>query len=109
MFNQEAATPKGLSAACKGETIGLALSGGTAVERLGLLAIEPAEALARLEAPGYPTMDPEELEDKPNDAPNCTTATVELLEPEGLLTLRKVRVPGPARVQHPRGQRYAFE
>ncbi|XOB98644.1 TFIIB-type zinc ribbon-containing protein [Deinococcota bacterium DY0809b] len=103
--------PKGLSAVRKGETIELVLSDGTAEERLRLLAIELAEALARLEAPGYPTMDPEELEGKPNDAPNYTTATVELLEPEGLLTLRKVRVPGPDLLEFttPSGSVYEFE
>ena len=52
IFNEEVAMPKGLSAVRKGETIELVLSDGTAEERLRLLAIELAEAQARLEAPG---------------------------------------------------------
>jgi len=50
--------PQGLSAKRKGDEIEIVLSDGTAEERLRMWAIELAEALARLEAPGYPTMDP---------------------------------------------------
>ncbi len=101
----------GFSAKRKGEEIELTLSDGVSEERLRMPALELAEALARLEAPGYPTMDPEELEDEPDDAPNYTTATVELSEPEGLLTLRKVRVPGPDLLEltTPAGSVYEFE
>jgi len=103
--------PLGLRATRKGDAIELVLSDGTGEERLRMPAIELAEALARLEAPGYPTMDPEELEDEPDDVPNYTTATVELTEPEGLLTLRKVRVPGPDLLEFttPSGSVYEFE
>ncbi len=103
--------PLELSAKRKGEEIELILSDGTAEEPLRMLALELAEALARLEAPGYPTMDPEELEDEPDDVPNYTTATVELIEPEGLLILRKVRVPGPDLLEFttPSGSVYEFE
>jgi len=103
--------PQGLSAKRKGEEIELLFSDGTAEERLRMWAIELAEALARLEAPGYPTMDPEELEDEPDDIPNYTTAAVELLEPEGVLTLRKIKVPGPDLLEFttPSGSVYEFE
>ncbi|WP_457629496.1 TFIIB-type zinc ribbon-containing protein [Oceanithermus sp.] len=103
--------PLGLSAKRDGEHIELVLNDGTAEERLRMLAVELAEALARLEAPGYPTMDPEELEDEPDDVPNYTTAAVELVEPEGLLYLRKVRVPGPDLLEFttPSGSVYEFE
>ena len=103
--------PLGLSAKRKGDEIELVLSDGTAEERLRMWALELAEALARLEAPGYPTMDPEELEDEPDDVPNYNTAAVELLEPEGVLTLRKVKVPGPDLLEFttPAGSVYGFE
>jgi len=103
--------PTGLSAKRTGEEIEISLSDGTAEERLRMWALELAEALARLEAPGYPTMDPEELEDEPDDVPNYTTAAVELLEPEGILTLRKVKLPGPDLLEFttPSGSVYEFE
>ncbi len=100
-----------LSAERKGDEIVLSLSDGGAEEVLRMWALELAEALARLEAPGYPTMDPEELEDEPDGYPNYTTATVELLEPRGLLTLRKVKLPGPDLLEFttPSGSVYEFE
>ncbi|HGY08588.1 MAG TPA: TFIIB-type zinc ribbon-containing protein [Oceanithermus profundus] len=103
--------PLGITAKRSGDAIELTLSDGTAEERLRVDALELAEALARLEAPGYPTMDPEELEDEPDDVPNYTTATARLIEPEGLLTLRKVRVPGPDLLEFttPAGSVYEFE
>ncbi|WP_457637051.1 TFIIB-type zinc ribbon-containing protein [Oceanithermus sp.] len=103
--------PLGLSAKREGEEIELVLDDGTAEERLRMLAVELAEALARLEAPGYPTMDPEELEDEPDDVPNYTTAQVELIEPEGVLILRKIKVPGPDLLEFttPSGSVYEYE
>ncbi len=103
--------PRGLSAKPRGEELELLLSDGISEESLRLPAIELAEALARLQEPGYPTMDPEELEDEPDDIPDYTTASVELLEPEGILTLRKVEVPGPDLLEltTPSGSVYEFE
>jgi len=74
-------------------------------------ALELAEALARLEAPGYPTMSPEDLEDEPDDAPNYYTADVAVFEPiEGVLVLRRVKLPGPDLLEFntPAGSVYEF-
>ncbi len=104
--------PPGLSAEpLPGGRIRLWFYGDVEDEEVVVDAIELAEALARLEAPGYPTMSPEDLEDEPDDAPNYTTADVAVLEPEeGILVLRRVKVPGPDLLEFntPAGSVYEF-
>ncbi len=104
--------PRGLAAERAGnERIRLRFYGDVEEEELVVEAIELAEALARLEAPGYPTMPPGELEDEPDDAPNYTTADVAVFEPEeGILVLRRVKVPGPDLLEFntPAGSVYEF-
>ncbi len=89
--------PHGLTAERLGpDRIRLRFYGDVEEEELVVEAIELAEALARLEAPGYPTMPPGELEDEPDDIPNYTTAEVPVWSPEeGVLVLRRIKLPGP--------------
>ena len=105
--------PEGFSAERVGDdTIKLWFYGDVEDEWWVVYAVELAEALARLEAPGYPTMSPEDLEDEPDDDPNYTTADVATLEPEeGVLVLRKIKTPGPDLLEFttPAGSVYEFE
>ncbi len=88
--------PPGLVAERLGpDRIRLRFYGDAQEEELVVEAIELAEALARLEAPGYPTMPPGELEDEPDDVPNYTTAELPVWSPGGVLVLRRIKLPGP--------------
>ena len=104
--------PEGLVAEpLPGGRIKLWFYGDVEEEEVVVDALELAEALARLEAPGYPTMSPEDLEDEPDDAPNYYTADVAVFEPtEGVLVLRRVKTPGPDLLEFntPEGSVYEF-
>ncbi len=112
MRRQDPRAPEGLAAdPLPGGRVRLWFFGDVEGEEVVADALELAEALARLEAPGYPTMSPEDLEDEPDDAPNYTTADVAVFEPEeGILVLRRVKVPGPDLLEFntPAGSVYAF-
>jgi len=103
--------PRGLAAERAGnERIRLRFYGDVEEEELVVEAIELAEALARLEDPGYPTMPPGELEDEPDDVPNYTTAELPVWSPGGVMVLRRIKLPGPDLLEFstPSGSVYEF-
>lgn len=82
---------EGLDALLIGDWVRLTLDDGICRQTVVVSALELAEALARLEEPGGPTMPPLEMEDEPDDIPDYTTAELSVEDPSGVLVLRRIK------------------